>query len=120
MGWRIGVYWKDDQKFYNGEVESFETATGRHVILYDDGELVWILPSSSCTLLSSQLLHSTASLQVWQQDSSLLIHIYHCRMVAVAVLVDPWCWHSSMSYIRSISVPTYSPDLPLRPNQLEV
>ena len=38
LGWRIGVYWKDDQKFYNGEVESFETATGRHVILYDDGE----------------------------------------------------------------------------------
>lgn len=38
IGWRIGVYWKDDQKFYQGEVESYENATGRHMVLYDDGE----------------------------------------------------------------------------------
>ena len=38
VGWRIAVHWKEDAKFYAGEVTSFDTATGRHEVLYDDGE----------------------------------------------------------------------------------
>ena len=38
MGWRIAVHWREDAKFYAGEVISFDTATGRHEVLYDDGE----------------------------------------------------------------------------------
>ena len=37
VGWRIGVYWKDDQKFYYGEVVSFDASTGRSVVVYTDG-----------------------------------------------------------------------------------
>ena len=37
MGWRIGVYWKDDQKFYYGEVVSFDASTGRSMVVYTDG-----------------------------------------------------------------------------------
>lgn len=37
VGWRIAVHWREDAKFYAGEVVSFDTATGRHEILYDDG-----------------------------------------------------------------------------------
>ena len=38
VGWRIAVHWREDAKFYAGEVVSFDTATGRHEVLYDDGE----------------------------------------------------------------------------------
>ncbi len=38
VGWRIAVHWREDAKFYAGEVISFDTATGKHQVLYDDGE----------------------------------------------------------------------------------
>lgn len=37
IGWRIGVYWRDDAVFYAAEIIGFDTGTGRHQVLYDDG-----------------------------------------------------------------------------------
>ena len=37
VGWRVGVYWKDDQKFYYGEVVSFDPSSGRSTVVYTDG-----------------------------------------------------------------------------------
>lgn len=37
MGWRVGVYWRDDHAFYPGIVDDVHRPTGRHIILYDDG-----------------------------------------------------------------------------------
>ena len=28
VGWRIGVYWKDDMTFYEGRILSFDSVTG--------------------------------------------------------------------------------------------
>ncbi|CAL8467270.1 g6807 [Coccomyxa elongata] len=54
IGWRIGVYWRDDAVFYAAEIIGFDTGTGRHQVLYDDGEeemvslttekVKWMLP----------------------------------------------------------------------------
>ncbi|KAK9916747.1 hypothetical protein WJX75_006528 [Coccomyxa subellipsoidea] len=54
IGWRIGVYWRDDALFYPAEITGFDTGTGRHQVLYDDGEeemvslttekVKWLLP----------------------------------------------------------------------------
>lgn len=37
VGWRVGVYWRDDHAFYPGIVDDVHRPTGRHIILYDDG-----------------------------------------------------------------------------------
>ena len=37
VGWRIGVHWVEDQIFYPADVLSFDVASGRHLLLYDDG-----------------------------------------------------------------------------------
>ena len=39
VGWRVAVYWRDDKAFYPAEIMGFDTATGRHEVEYDDGEL---------------------------------------------------------------------------------
>lgn len=54
IGWRLAVFWPGDAAFYSGEVTSFDEATGRHEVSYDDGEegtvhlsedkIKWILP----------------------------------------------------------------------------
>ncbi|KAK9824439.1 hypothetical protein WJX72_010256 [[Myrmecia] bisecta] len=41
-GWRVGVYWKEDTIFYDGEIIGYDPSTGRHEILYDDGEAEYI------------------------------------------------------------------------------
>lgn len=37
VGWRVGVYWRDDHVFYPGIVDDVHRPTGHHIILYDDG-----------------------------------------------------------------------------------
>lgn len=32
LGWRIAVYWKDDRLFYEGRLNDYEPATGRHKV----------------------------------------------------------------------------------------
>lgn len=54
VGWRVGIYWREDMEFYNGVIKEYDTSTGRHTILYDDDEtemvslsgekIVWRLP----------------------------------------------------------------------------
>ena len=45
VGWRVGVYWRDDHVFYPGIVDDVHRPTGHHIILYDDGaphaHLLW-------------------------------------------------------------------------------
>lgn len=42
IGWRVAVYWKDDRTFYEGDVRDFDNSTGRHKVLYNDGEEEWL------------------------------------------------------------------------------
>lgn len=59
IGWRIGVYWKEDTVFYEGEIKGYDSATGKHHILYDDTEdeyislstekIKWMVPPSTST-----------------------------------------------------------------------
>ena len=42
IGWRIAVYWKDDRTFYDGEIKDFDNSTGRHKVIYSDGEEEWL------------------------------------------------------------------------------
>lgn len=47
MGWRIGVYWREDQKFYMGELVSYNDEEDLYEMNYDDSEFLvrhsWIL-----------------------------------------------------------------------------
>uniref|UniRef100_A0A0D3F7J4 Tudor domain-containing protein n=1 Tax=Oryza barthii TaxID=65489 RepID=A0A0D3F7J4_9ORYZ len=43
VGARIQVWWPDDKKFYKGIVDSFDTASKRHKIAYDDGDVEVLL-----------------------------------------------------------------------------
>ncbi|CAD7694915.1 unnamed protein product [Ostreobium quekettii] len=55
VGWRVGVFWKEDGRFYEGTVTNYNTGTGRHDVNYDDGEVenlslssekvIWKLPA---------------------------------------------------------------------------
>ena len=36
VGWRIGVYWRDDQKFYMGEVAGYNDEDDLYEMNYDD------------------------------------------------------------------------------------
>lgn len=38
VGQRIGVWWPLDETYYSGKVKYFDQSTGRHTVLYDDGE----------------------------------------------------------------------------------
>lgn len=37
-GWRLAVYWPEDQAFYHGRVADYNAITGLHRVHYDDGE----------------------------------------------------------------------------------
>ncbi|KAI4298831.1 hypothetical protein L6164_032348 [Bauhinia variegata] len=39
IGCRIKVWWPMDKKFYEGTVKSYDPLKGKHVILYDDGDV---------------------------------------------------------------------------------
>ena len=47
VGWRIGVYWREDQKFYMGELVSYNDEEDLYEMNYDDSEFPvrhsWIL-----------------------------------------------------------------------------
>jgi hypothetical protein len=34
----VAIYWPLDKQFYDGVIREFDSATGRHLIEYDDGE----------------------------------------------------------------------------------
>jgi hypothetical protein len=35
---RIKIWWENDQEWYSGTVEKFDSQSGKHTIAYDDGE----------------------------------------------------------------------------------
>ncbi len=59
IGWRVGVYWRDDAVFYAAEIIGFDTGSGRHQVLYDDGAEDFPLPVSSCRPHVLNLLRGT-------------------------------------------------------------
>jgi hypothetical protein len=44
------VYWRDDKAFYAAEIVGYDTATGRHEVEYDDGELPDQIPAQRMDL----------------------------------------------------------------------
>jgi len=42
VGWRIGVWWGDDKRFYPGYVSRFRPNSGKYHIEYDDGDVEWL------------------------------------------------------------------------------
>ena len=42
VGRAVKVWWKDDAQFYCGTVNAYDTASGKHRVLYDDGEWEFI------------------------------------------------------------------------------
>jgi hypothetical protein len=41
IGWKVCVYWKDDQRFYDGIIRDFDAATGKHRVSGDGGGGAW-------------------------------------------------------------------------------
>ncbi len=39
MNKRIKVWWPNDEEWYAGSIESYDSKTGKHTIRYDDNEL---------------------------------------------------------------------------------
>ena len=42
VGCRIGVWWKDDERFYYGEIGAHDPRAGRQDVWYDDGQKEWL------------------------------------------------------------------------------
>ena len=40
VGWRIGVYWREDHKFYLGELASYNDEEDLYEMNYDDSKLL--------------------------------------------------------------------------------
>jgi hypothetical protein len=40
VGRRVGVWWADDKRYYNGVVKDYKASNGKHQVVYDDGEKV--------------------------------------------------------------------------------
>ena len=38
VGWRVGVYWRDDQKFYMGEIAAYNEEDDEYEMNYDDSK----------------------------------------------------------------------------------
>lgn len=38
IGWRIAVYWKEEQHFYEGTVEDYDSELDQHTVSYVDGK----------------------------------------------------------------------------------
>lgn len=36
------MYWKDDEKWYNGRIAKYDNSNGKHLIEYDDGDTEWV------------------------------------------------------------------------------
>ena len=36
VGWRVGVYWREDQKFYLGEIAGYDEEEDQYEMNYDD------------------------------------------------------------------------------------
>ncbi|KAM0939140.1 putative sister chromatid cohesion protein Pds5 [Dioscorea sansibarensis] len=39
VGSKVKVWWPDDNEFYHGTIDSFDTVTKRHTVFYDDGDV---------------------------------------------------------------------------------
>ncbi|KAL2939985.1 Sister chromatid cohesion protein PDS5-like protein B-B [Bienertia sinuspersici] len=39
VGARVQVWWPDDKEFYEGVIELFDSSTGKHKVLYNDGDI---------------------------------------------------------------------------------
>ncbi|CAJ2649386.1 unnamed protein product [Trifolium pratense] len=39
IGCRIKIWWPSDKKFYGGTIKSYDSLKGKHVVLYDDGDV---------------------------------------------------------------------------------
>ncbi|BDA40778.1 probable DNA mismatch repair protein MSH6 at C-terminar half [Coccomyxa sp. Obi] len=72
IGWRVSIYWPDNSTFYVGEVIGFDNVTGRHHVLYDNGDqehlalnaakVCWVMPPSvsSQAARPEEALHQSA------------------------------------------------------------
>ena len=56
VGARISVWWRLDEKYYDGLVESFDMIRQRHTVFYDDGD-VELIPLWAPNQMVSSALH---------------------------------------------------------------
>ncbi|CAN6238628.1 unnamed protein product [Urochloa humidicola] len=62
VGARIKVWWPDDEMFYKGVVESFDSGSKRHKVAYDDGDVeVLLLREEKWDFISEEKGTSMAS-----------------------------------------------------------
>ncbi len=53
VGWRIGVYWREDHKFYLGELASYNDEEDLYEMNYDDSKLLTaacVVPTHVCSV----------------------------------------------------------------------
>lgn len=80
VGWRVGVYWRDDQKFYMGEIAAYREEDDEYEITYDDSELSFLACSAVNTLehrsqRHTKKYHSGTSLDnLWMLSSKATCH----------------------------------------------
>lgn len=61
---RIKIWWENDQEWYSGTVEKFDSQSGKHTIAYDDGEKELLDLEEEKVSPSSSRLHLMISLSI--------------------------------------------------------
>lgn len=59
VGWRVGVYWRDDQKFYMGEIAAYNEEDDEYEMNYDDSKLPFLLLPACVAHCNAGIPHNT-------------------------------------------------------------
>ena len=47
VGWKVRVYWPDEEEWFYGTVAKFDAGSGRHSVKYEVGGKAWVYTEDS-------------------------------------------------------------------------
>lgn len=89
VGWRVGVYWRDDQKFYMGEIAAYNDEDDEYEMNYDDSELLTALPVRRSPP-SSPFSDPPISFLSLSLLLTLAVALHETRSCVISIMIIAW------------------------------